>query len=425
MNRTIVGLALVSMSAQAETVKTFLDAADRQNVELRISIQQRNRAAAEFRQAWTALLPSLSASAGWTHNQYNAEIPNLATGEILTIIPYDQLDAALRFDLPLIDTQRWFRALAAGDSEDSAGLREQVTRDLVRRQVVGSFFGYAAALAVRESARKSANVAVEQLKLMEIRAKVGTVTELDLLRAKAESARTRQVLADTESVVATSRRTLRTLSGLEPPEALPLAPDDVTAQAALAELEARVDQLPAVQAADKDAQAAGRVSTGAKLALVPSVAAQFTQRLTNAPGFQNREPKGQHDLPALFNAGINLTWRLDVPTFMGMQVQSANEQVAVLAGDRARLQARDQINADWQRLEAALIKIDAARAQVDAAQRATQVAKDRYSAGAATQVDVIQAERDVFSAEVSQIQARTELATARASLRISAALPLE
>jgi outer membrane protein TolC len=39
-------------------------------------------------------------------------------------------------------------------------------------------------------------------------------------------------------------------------------------------------------------------------------------------------------------------------------------------------------------------------------------------------VDVIQAERDVFSAEVAQIQARTELATARAALRLSAGLPV-
>ena len=108
-----------------------------------------------------------------------------------------------------------------------------------------------------------------------------------------------------------------------------------------------------------------------------------------------------------------------------MQAQSANEQAALLQGDRVRLQARDQINSDWQRLQAALIKIEAATAQVEAARRATQVARDRYAAGAATQVDVIQAERDVFGAEVSQIQARTELATARASLRISAALPLE
>lgn len=427
----MLGLVLVSVSVRAENVKTFLDAAEQKNVDRMISIEQRNRAAAEYRQAWTALLPSVSAQAGWTHNQYGAGVdvpkkdadgnPIIENGravtERLVIVPVDQLDVAFRFDLPLIDTGRWFRMAAAGTAEEAAALREQVMRDLVRRQVVASYYGYAAALAVRESAKKSSGVALEQLKLMDIRAKVGTVTELELLRAKAEAARTRQVLADTESLVATSRRTLRTLSGVEPPEALPLPEDDVTPEAALAELESRVEQLPAVQAADKDAQASSRVATAARLAIVPIVSAQLTERITNATGFAGQ--------PSSFNTGINLTWRLDVPTFMGMQAQAANEQVALLAGDRARLQARDQVNADWQRLQAALIKIDAARAQVDAAQRATQVAKDRYAAGAATQVDVIQAERDVFGAEVSQIQARTELATARASLRISAALPLE
>ena len=43
----------------------------------------------------------------------------------------------------------------------------------------------------------------------------------------------------------------------------------------------------------------------------------------------------------------------------------------------------------------------------------------------ATQIDVIQAERDLFSAEVNQIQARTELASSRVSLRLSAGLPLQ
>jgi outer membrane protein TolC len=415
---SLAAVVVLSSSARAEDVKTFLDAAEQGNVDRKISIEQRNRAAAEYRQAWTSLLPSLSAQAGWTHNQYNAEITlNPVTGEKVVIIPYDQFDGALRFDLPLIDTQRWFRMSAAGASEASAALWEQVTRDLVRRQVVASFYGYAASLAVGESARKSASVAAEQLKLMEIRASVGTVTELDLLRARAEVARTRQVVADTVSLVATSRRTVRTLTGLEPPELLALPVDDVTPAKPLEEYEARIEQLPAVQAADKDAQAAGTVANASRLALVPTVGAQFTQRFTNATGFQGRA--------ATYNAGINLTWRLDVPTFMAMQAQSANEQSALLAGDRARLQARDQVNTDWQRLQAALIKIEAARAQVEAARRATQVAKDRYNAGAATQVDVIQAERDVFGAEVSQIQARTELATARASLLISAALPLE
>ena len=113
MKRIIVGLALVSLSAQAETVKAFLDAADRQNVDLRISIEQRNRAAAEYRQAWTGLFPSLSASAGWTHNQYGAgiDVPQkdadgntiIENGKPLTsrvvIVPVDQFDANFRFEL--------------------------------------------------------------------------------------------------------------------------------------------------------------------------------------------------------------------------------------------------------------------------------------------------------------------------------------
>lgn len=408
---SLLALTLISIGARAENVKTFLEAAEQGNVDRKISIEQRNRAAAEYRQAWTSLLPGLTATAGWTHNQYAAPAP------FQNILPGDQFDANLRFDVPLIDTQRWLRMSAAGALNESAALRELVMRDLVRRQVVASFYGYAASLAVMESAKKSADVAAEQLKLMEIRASVGTVTELDLLRARAEVARTRQVVADTISLVNTSRRTVRTLTGLEPPEQLPLPLDDITPSAPLTEFETRVDLLPAVQAADKDAEAAGRIATGSRLALVPSVSAQFTQRFSNALGFAGQ--------PASYNAGVNLTWRLDAPTFMNMQAQSANEQSALLGGDRARLQARDQINADWQRLQAALIKIEAAKAQVDAARRATRVASDRYAVGAATQVDVIGAERDVFTAEVSQIQARTELATARASLQISAALPLE
>jgi outer membrane protein len=62
---------------------------------------------------------------------------------------------------------------------------------------------------------------------------------------------------------------------------------------------------------------------------------------------------------------------------------------------------------------------------MQAAERAAQVARDRYAAGAATQIDVIQAERDLFGAEVSQTQARTELASARVALKISAGLPLQ
>ena len=97
--------------AQPKTLKDFLASADEQNIDRRISLEQRQRAEAEFRAAWTSLLPSLSASATWTHNQFEAvaNFPNPATGAVtkLVISPLDQLDAALRLDVPLIDTTRW------------------------------------------------------------------------------------------------------------------------------------------------------------------------------------------------------------------------------------------------------------------------------------------------------------------------------
>jgi outer membrane protein TolC len=252
---------------------------------------------------------------------------------------------------------------------------------------------------------------------MEIRASAGAVTELDLLRSRAEVQRNRQLVADTESLVATTRRALHSLTGLAPPESLALPAPDPRPADPLDALEGRVGELPMVRAAGEDVKLSGQLATASRLALVPLLTGQFTQRFSNATGFTGEA--------ANFNLGLNLVWRLDLPTIMNMSSQDASAGLARLALERVRLQARDQVHSDWQRLNASMIKIEAAAAQVEAAARAAQVARDRYAAGAGTQVDVIQAERDLFSSEVGQIQARTELASARASLRISAGLPLE
>jgi outer membrane protein len=193
--------------------------------------------------------------------------------------------------------------------------------------------------------------------------------------------------------------------------------DDLHAEAPLADLEARVGALPAVVAASKDADTAAKNSTAATTALIPTVNAQFTQRFTNATGFQNQA--------AVWNAGVTFAWRADVGTLQGLRVVTAAEQTAQLNAEKARLAAADQVHSDWQRVTAAITKVKAASAQVTSARRAQSLAKERNSAGVATQLDVIQADRDLFSAEVNDITARLDLASARASLKLSAGLPLE
>ena len=171
-----------------------------------------------------------------------------------------------------------------------------------------------------------------------------------------------------------------------------------------------------IRAAEKDAEAAGQNETLSKLSLVPVVGAQFTERFSNATGFTGQVTS--------YNFGVNLVWRLDGPTIVSPRISQAQQNVAVLAVERNRLAARDQVHSDWQRISSTIIKVQATGAQVLAAQRALVLARDRYEGGVATQIDVIQSERDVFSAEVAQIQAMTELASARASLRISTGQPV-
>jgi outer membrane protein TolC len=441
---------LLAGVGHAASLKELVDAADQHNVDKRISSEQRRTAVAVARQSWSALLPYFSAQGTWTHNQYQAVfkqpiqfadcLPDPNTGKCtvpstqhlvlwqpdssgnpavasLTIQPFDQFDAVFRFDLPIIDTSRWFRIGSANASEQAAFDREDATRDNVRKQVIGTWYSYAAAIALRESAERSTKVAEEQQRLQEVRANAGAATELELLRARAEVQRNKQLVSDASVTVATTRRSLLTMTGIDPGDEAPLPPDDMRPEPPEKDLEQGVESLPAVLAADQDHIATERNADQAKFALVPVIGAQFTERLSNATGFTGQVSK--------WNAGAALTWRLDLPTILGINVATSQEQTAKLAAERQRLNSRDQINTDWQRTVAAIQKVEAAKALVEAAARASQVARDRYAAGAATQLDVIQADRDLLQAEVSQIASRTELGSARLSLRISAGQPLE
>jgi outer membrane protein TolC len=434
---TLVILAALPSSAGPATLKDFLAAADAQNVDQRISLEQREKAVAEYRQAWTAMLPSLTVQGTWTRNQKEVSLdmagaltpalgplyealhvaPPSSESKPTVITPLNQLDATLRVDLPLIDTTRWMRAVAANEVQLGASEKARITRDLVRRQVIAAYYGYAAALAMRASAAKALNAAEAQLKLTTVRASAGTVTELDVLRSRAEVARNKQTVVDANTLAVTTRRTLRTLSGVEPPETVPLPQANLSPEPGFEELERGVGELPAVRSAEHDAEAAGSMSTMQKLALVPTIGAQFSERITNATGFA-----GQN---AFWNAGVTATWRLDATTITGIEAQARGQNIATLALERVRLNAADQIHNDWQRFTAALRKIDAVEAQVAAAALAAQVARDRYAAGAAAQIEVITAERDLSNAEFNQIQALTDLATARLSLRLSAGRPLD
>jgi outer membrane protein TolC len=422
VRRYIQALLLLAAPSTAfgQPLSAFLQSAQTRNVDGRIAHEAAGSARASFDQQWGVLLPSLSANGGYTRNQYAAtvDIPNGATTtQTITIIPQDQLEATFKAEVPLIDVSKWLKVSAASESSSAAESKELLTQDQVRRQVVTAYFSWAGAQGVLDSAQKSLAVAKAQVEQQTARKEAGVATELELVRASAEVERNTQVVADAEALLANSRRSLRTLSGLEPGEDTALPVDDLHPESPLAELEGRADGLPSITSAEHDATAASRSWTAAAATLAPTVNAQFTQRFTNATGFQNQG--------AVWNAGVTFSWRADLGSVQGLRIASASEQTARLNAEKTRLAAVDQIHSDWQRVRAAITKVKASRAQVESTRRAQSLAKERNAAGVATQLDVIQADRDLFSAEMNDISARLDLATARASLRLSAGLPLE
>jgi len=117
---------------------------------------------------------------------------------------------------------------------------------------------------------------------------------------------------------------------------------------------------------------------------------------------------------------VTATWKLDLTIIPQIRAQNAAAAAARANEDRARLAAEDAVFRDWQQIRADIESARSSRAQVAATKLAASLAEDRYQSGVATQLDVLQARQDAFSADVARIQADADLAYARMALRIDA-----
>ncbi len=418
MQKNLLAAFLSSAVASAQTLPSFLDAAAANNVDARISAEATTKAAVDVSEAWSQLLPSAALTAGYTYNQYKAEVqipsaPNEAP-RTAVIVPQNQLEGSLRLEMPLVDPAKWAQISANEHSRRLTQARQQTTQEQVARQVILAYFVAASAGYLTEVAERSLVVAQAQLELVSSRKSAGVATELDVVRADAEVQRNRQLVADAKGSLSNATQLLQSLTGLAVEHIPRIADDDLKPEPALDTLWARIEAAPAVQQAEAESLRAGSVTRVAWAQAAPTVAAQFTQRLTNATGFQANS--------ALYNAGLTLQWRLDVATFQRIRANGSLENTALLQAEKARIELKNTVQQDWQRVAVSIEKVKASLAQKAASERAAALAKERYAAGVAGQVDVIQAERDLFSSSVAHIQSRFELASARAILHLELGL---
>ena len=117
--------------------------------------------------------------------------------------------------------------------------------------------------------------------------------------------------------------------------------------------------------------------------------------------------------------GLTATLRLGVDTVASSRVARIQAERRQLEAERARIDAASTIESAFDNVVSLVARVEATRNEEVAAQRAATIARDRFSAGLATQLDVLAADRDAFTAEVARIQAEADLHYARIHLRMA------
>jgi outer membrane protein TolC len=361
------------------------------------------------------VLPGISFSGRYARNQHSSELDLGAVGVpngTIVLLPTNQWTGIATATLPLLDLGNFERIAAARTGTEAAARQLDATRLDVEAGVAQFYYQLVASVALVGASNEALQVSREALRLAQEHYRAGTAAVLEVDRARAEVEQRVQQVASAELQVAVSSRALGSASGLTPDlsSSIDLDPD-LRPEAPLSEFEKELPTVPAVAAAARSTRAAEQLATAQRLTLVPSIAGYFAETGSNAPGFVGRDWS--------YQAGATLTWSFDLTTFANIRMQDARADAARARELRAWLSSGDAIHQQWNTVVAGFAKSRAARAGRQAALEAAEQARIRYAVGNITQLDLLQAQRDAFTADVTRIQADAELANARVQLRLA------
>ena len=400
-------------AAAVQPLRAFLVAAEHANYDVRQStelVQQRQQ---EARAATGRLLPSLSINGAYTRNQYAAQF--VMQGRVLRLAPQDQLDGALQLTVPVLDVTNWAKRAAGLAQARAAAAQGEGGKLAAARQVAQHYYALRGSEGVLRSAQNSSGYAERALKLVRDRHEVGSASTLDVARAESDRAEAEQQVAAAELQVTLGRRQLETLTGLAAEPAGEFPEVDLADEAPLASWLAAVGPgLPAVATATAQQQAAHAGDRAATFGYLPTLNLTAAERVTNASGLN-----GGHTF--VWVAKANLSWQFDASLTPTQRAQAHASRTARVRSEQVARQAADAVYEDWARVRANQAQSRAARVQVRATKLAETLALDKSAAGVVTQLDVVQARRDAFAAEVNRIQADANLLYYRTLLRLDCA----
>jgi outer membrane protein TolC len=411
-----------SGEAQAEPLALSLtDAVDRglqHNLALLLAEQRVRHAQGERWEALSDLLPHLSGEWRAERQKISLEafgfsslpgLPGLPT----LVGPFNVFDVRASVTERVVDVEAFFKQRSEREHVAAARHTYQETRDLVIL-VCGNLYLQAVAEQSRIDAAQAAGTTAQALyEQAADRKRSGLVPSIDVLRADVESKTRQQQLIVAENRSARARLALGRAIGLPAgqeirltdrlPEALPPA---IPVAPALARAYASRSDWQAAQA---EVQAAESARHAAGAGALPSV------ELNADYGAIGQTMSGAH---VTYDLGASVR----VPVLQGGKVHGKVLKAdADLESARAELEElRGRIDFEVRTaildLAAAARRVDVARSAAGLAEQQLEQARDRFGAGVASNLDVVQAQQSLAGAHESYIEALYDQSVARAAM---------
>lgn len=326
--------------------------------------------------------------------------------------PFSTYDFRGYAEQPLLDLRAYYGWKAAEAQQQAARQDYQDARDQIVRFVAALYLNAQAATARVEAARARVATAEELLRLAQERHGAGVATGVDVTRAEVELADARQRLLESQNAEQSALLLLARNIGLRPGTPLELA--ESLAYDALA-----LPDATAVLAAALDARADYRALLEQRSALERQRKAAEARRWPRLSIGGNYGGLGRSVGDVRGTGALQATLALSV-----FDRDREGEQAEIAA----RLQTLDSRIADLrlgieQEVRDALLALESAAAEVNVAQqglrlaeRELQLARERFEAGVASNIEVVTAQSALARARENVILAVTRHSDAKMAL---------
>jgi len=382
-----------------------------------------DEASARVRQARGTFLPSLSFAAGWLNRDFNSKAQGISFPGVPTIIgPFNAYDARFRASQTLLDFSglarlRAARAQVAGSTAEGGAASEGAAAGAAL-----AYLRVARAAAQVVARRADSSVAADLVGLAQAQKNAGVSAAIDVTRARTQLVSAAGALLVARNQLDRARIDLTRALGLDPwtpieitdtlTAALPVADVPATAESIVALAMARRPDLAAEIARGDVARTAKSAITAERLPRIDVAGDYGVSGLTPSTSVGTRQIGVQVSIPIL--DGFRREGR-------------AAEQTAVVRESEVRARdLRQQIAAE---VETALLDLASAQAQQGIASERLRLAADemaqareRFAAGVAGNIEVINAQASLLRARDTDIDARFSAATALVALARAAGL---